>query len=106
MSTATYINDNEFDTLLTSETVFVVDCTASWCGPCKTIAPVLEELATQYSGKVKIVKINVDENKEYATKFNVRGIPNLILFKDGESKEQIVGAVAKQELVTAIDKVV
>jgi len=106
-ATVAEIDDKSFEAeVIKADVPVLVDFWAPWCGPCKTIAPVLEELAEQYGGKVKIVKINVDENKEFATKFNVRGIPNLILFKNGESKEQIVGAVAKQELIAAIDKVV
>ena len=89
-----------------NEGVSLVDFWAPWCGPCKSIAPIIEELSKEYNGRLKVVKVNVDENKEAAMRFNVRGIPNLILFKGGESQEQIVGAVAKQEIVSAIDKVV
>ena len=100
------ISDNDFESeVLQSDVPVLVDFWAPWCGPCKAIAPLLEELAEEYGGKIKVAKVNVDDNKESATKYNVRGIPNLILFKDGESQEQIVGAVAKQELVKAIDKV-
>ena len=72
----------------------------------KTIAPVIEELAGEYDGKLKVVKVNVDDNKDAAVRYNVKGIPNLILFKNGESQDQIVGAVSKQELQSAIDKLV
>ncbi len=101
------VGDKEFDQeILKSEVPVLVDFWAPWCGPCKSIAPVLEELATEYGARLKIAKINVDDNKEYAMKYNVRGIPNLILFKNGECQEQIVGVVAKQELINAIERVV
>ena len=107
MASVTEVADASFENeVLKSEHPVLVDFWAPWCGPCKTIAPVVEELAAEYDGKIKVVKVNVDDNKEAAMKYNVRGIPNLILFKDGEVVEQIVGAVAKQELVSAIDKVV
>ena len=107
MSKVQEINDSHFEQeVLQSDVPVLVDFWAPWCGPCKTIAPVVEELANVYGAKLKVVKINVDNNKEAAMKYNVRGIPNLILFKNGESQEQIVGAVAKQELVNAIDKLV
>lgn len=101
------VDDNSFEEqVLKSEVPVLVDFWAPWCGPCKTIAPLLEEIANEYGGKVKIAKVNVDDNQEYANKYNVRGIPNLILIKDGEVKEQIVGNVPKQEIVSKIDKVV
>jgi len=107
MTVVNEVNDSNFETeVLNSDVPVLVDFWAPWCGPCKTIAPVVEELAKEYGDKLKVVKINVDDNKEAATRYNVRGIPNLILFKDGQSQEQIVGAVAKQELISAIDKVV
>lgn len=107
MSKVVEIGDGDFEKeVLKSEVPVLVDFWAPWCGPCKTIAPVVEELATLYGDRLKVVKINVDHNKEAAMKYNVRGIPNLILFKSGESQKQIVGAVAKQELVSAIEKVV
>ena len=107
MSAVVEVNDVDFDKeVLQSEVPVLVDFWAPWCGPCKAIAPVVEELASEYGEKLKVVKINVDENKEAAMKYNVRGIPNLILFKDGEAQNQIVGAVAKQELAKAVEQLV
>ena len=107
MSKVAEVTDSNFDSeVLEASTPVLVDFWAPWCGPCKNIAPKVEELAEEYDGKIKVVKVNVDENKEAAMKYGVRGIPNLILFKDGENVEQIVGDVAKQELVNAVDKVI
>lgn len=100
------IADSSFEAEVLNSTIPVlVDFWAPWCGPCKMIAPILEEIAADYAGRVKIVKVNVDDHKEYATKYRVQGIPNLILFKDGQMQQQIVGAVAKPHLVEALNKI-
>lgn len=100
-------SDTSFDAdVLQSDTPVLVDFWAPWCGPCKSVAPVLEELATDYAGKVKIVKMNVDDNPRTPPHYNVRGIPNLVFFKGGQVIEQIVGAVPKETLETAIRKLV
>lgn len=101
------LTDTNFDQeVLKSATPVLVDFWAPWCGPCKSIAPVLDELAKEYNGQIRIVKINVDDNPRTPSKYNVRGIPNLIIFKGGEILEQIVGAVPKDQLVAAIKKAI
>jgi thioredoxin 1 len=100
------VTDDSFKAeVLESNTPVLVDFWAPWCGPCKTIAPVIEELATQYADSLKVVKVNVDENPESPAQYHVRGIPNLVLFKNGELQDQIVGAVTKQEIESAIKKI-
>ena len=98
------VSDADFDTeVLKSDTPVLIDFWAPWCGPCKAIAPIVEELAQEYDGRVKIVKMNVDDNPQTPGKYGVRGIPNLIVFKGGNVHEQIVGAVPKTKLTAAID---
>ncbi|MBL6785637.1 MAG: thioredoxin [Rickettsiales bacterium] len=92
-------NDNDFQKdVLDSEIPVVVDFWAEWCGPCKIFLPVFEELSAKYKDKIKFVKINIDESPEVPTKYGVRGIPNLILFKDGKNVDSLVGAVPKNSL--------
>lgn len=99
------VSDSDFESeVVNSDLPTLVDFWAPWCGPCKSIAPVLEELAREYEGKVKFVKVNVDDNPRAPTNFNVRGIPNLVLFKAGKVVDQIVGAVPKDQLITSIKK--
>lgn len=82
----------------------LVDYWAAWCGPCKMIAPLLDQAAAEYQGRVNIVKVNVDENPETAAKFGVRGIPTLMLFQDGEAKATKVGALSKSQLESFLDE--
>jgi thioredoxin 1 len=107
MANVVEISDQSFETeVLQSPVPVLIDFWAPWCAPCRAIAPVVEELAREYQGRVKIVKLNVDDNPQTPQRYGVRGIPNLILFQGGTVREQIVGAVPKKRLVDAITQVV
>jgi len=98
------ISDAEFDTeVLHASVPVLVDFWAEWCGPCKMLAPILEAVAEEYAGKVKIVKVNVDQNPDTPAKFGIRGIPTLILFKNGEAAATKVGALSKSQLTSFLD---
>ena len=99
MSKAIAVTDSDFEQQVEQhDGVAVVDFWATWCGPCRMIAPVLEQLATEYEGKVKVAKLDVDSNIRTATRFNVRSIPTILFFKDGKLVDQVVGAVPKAQL--------
>ena len=95
--------DTDFDASIKSGVV-LVDFWAEWCAPCRRIAPTVDQLAEDYSGRVTVAKMNIDDNPHTAPRFMVRGIPTLLLFKDGELKETIVGMANKEDLVRVIDK--
>jgi len=104
MANITEVTDTNFKAeVLEAGVPVLVDFWAPWCGPCRAIAPVLEELAGEYAGRAKIVKINVDDHQKAASDYGIRSIPNLIVFKNGQVAQQIVGAVAKTKLTQALD---
>ena len=101
-----HISDDQFDAeVLKSDVPAMVDFWAAWCGPCRAIGPVVEELADNYAGQFKFTKMNVDENPKTPVKFGIRAIPTLIVFKDGQVQEQITGAVSKSIIEGALKKV-
>jgi thioredoxin 1 len=99
-----HITDDSFEPeVLKSEVPVLVDYWAEWCGPCKSIAPILEEVAAEYGGRLKITKINVDENQQVPARFGIRGIPTLMLFKNGNVEATRVGALSKSQLTAFLD---
>ena len=100
----THVSDGTFETeVLRASTPVLVDYCAEWCGPCKMIAPILEEVAREYSGRLKVAKLDIDSNQATPSKYGIRGIPTLMLFKGGQVEAQKVGALSKSQLTAFID---
>ena len=105
MSAAAQVTDSTFkQEVLDNEVPVLVDFWAPWCGPCRMVAPVVDEIAIQYDGTLKVVKVNTDENPQIASQYGIRSIPTLMIFKDGEKVDTVVGAVPKSTLVNTLDK--
>ena len=106
MSKALIVTDDSFEQeVLQADKPVVVDFWAEWCGPCKMIAPILDEIAQEFEGKVKITKVDVDSNNKTAGRYNIMSIPSLLFFKNGEVVDQVVGAMAKSQLKSRLEKV-
>ena len=105
MSEVIPVREEDFaDVVLRSDLPVLVDFWAPWCGPCRMVAPVVEEIAQQYEGKVKVVKVNTDENAQIAGQYGIRSIPTLMVFKDGQKQDTVVGAVPKTTLSNTLEK--
>ena len=104
MTQTTYIQDSEFEQLLTSEVPVVVDYTATWCGPCRVISPLSDKLAEEYQGRAKVVKVDIDQHKENAKKYGIRSIPAVLIFKKGEVVENLVGKAPYLTFSEALEK--
>jgi thioredoxin 1 len=105
MAKTVHITDDNFEQeVLNSKVPVLVDFWAEWCGPCRAVAPTLEEIASEYEGRIKIAKLNVDENPENAIAFGIRGIPTMIVFKDGTPGERIIGALPKKHIKDVLER--
>ncbi|PZV18414.1 MAG: thioredoxin [Leptolyngbya sp.] len=105
MSSAAQVTDSTFkQEVLESEVPVLVDFWAPWCGPCRMVAPIVDEISAQYEGQVKVVKLNTDENPTVASQYGIRSIPTLMIFKGGQRVDMVVGAVPKTTLATTLEK--
>lgn len=105
MGTATSIQDEtEFDTLLANESLLVVDCTATWCGPCKLVAPLMDRLADEYGDRAKVCKLDLDSNKPVAKRFEIKSIPAVLFFKGGELQEKLVGVKPYEDFSNMVEQ--
>lgn len=105
MGTATFIqSETEFDALLANETLLVVDCTAKWCGPCKLVAPLMDQLADEYGDRINVFKLDLDDNKPVANRFGIRSIPAVMFFRQGELLETLVGVKPYEEFSSAVQR--
>ncbi|HYX13299.1 MULTISPECIES: thioredoxin [Nostoc] len=105
MSTAAQVTDSSFkQEVLDSDVPVLVDFWAPWCGPCRMVAPVVDEISEQYKGQIKVVKVNTDENPQVASQYGIRSIPTLMIFKDGQKVDMVVGAVPKTTLASTLEK--
>jgi thioredoxin 1 len=105
MSITPFIQDEtEFDSLLADKSLLVVDCTATWCGPCKLVAPLMDQLANQYGNRAKVFKLDLDNNKSVAKRFEIKSIPAVMFFKQGELVETLVGVKPYEEFTAAVER--
>jgi thioredoxin 1 len=104
MTKAAFVQGTEFDELLTNAIPIVADFTATWCGPCRVIAPLIDQLAKEYEGRAQVVKLDLDHNKDTAKKYSVRSIPAVLIFKNGEVVENLVGKASYETFSQALEK--
>ena len=101
---AEYIQESDFEQLIKNETLVVVDYTATWCGPCRVVSPLIDRLAEEYQGKAKVVKIDIDQNRNNAKEYKIRSIPTVLIFKNGKLTEQFVGKASYETYSNALEK--
>ena len=101
---ATYVQQDQFEELINQEKLVVVDYTATWCGPCRLVAPLIDQLAEDYQGKAEVVKVDLDQNKGNAKQYKIRSIPTVLIFKNGQEVERIVGRATYEQFSNALEK--
>ncbi len=104
MSKAEFIHEKELTEVLAKDGLVVVDCTATWCGPCRALSPIIDQLAGDYEGRAQVFKLDIDEDKPVATQFKVKSIPAVLIFKNGELQEHMVGIAPYEKFSEAIEK--